>query len=122
MNLAAAILVGKLSASGSGFSFDGEYAGRFGIGEFLGGLRSVGISSEWLCRGTETYKHVKTVLCGALDLALDPKQDLTGVPCNAISTAISIEATPAQMGRVWKPPPGPARCPDDVDAGFDSCE
>ncbi len=123
VELKDAYLVGKLTPSGTGFGFVGEYTGRWGIGEMLRGLAFVRdpVSPSFLCRNNTTYQNVKKVLCGALDLVADPQQDNKNVPCNAISTALSLEMSPAQMGRVYKVPQKVSPCPQDADAGLDSC-
>jgi hypothetical protein len=71
---------------------------------------------EYLCRDSATYGAIREQLCKGADLRVNPKEDGTGLPCNALSQAYTFSAIPAIEGPPFEPPPPQRHC-DDLDAG-----
>lgn len=96
----------------------GILAGRWPTTKLLGTLQSLSLAGLGnVCKGTQTYRDVKTRICGGADISAELNAD-AGSGCNALSLAIQFSADPAQLGAVEPRTPSPPLCPD---AGTDDC-
>jgi hypothetical protein len=121
-DLLQARLVAKIVKTDAGgpYRLEGEITGRWPIESLLATLANIEdptAPGRALCENpVGFYPAVKSIVCELADVASQPTFDRTGVPCGAISSAMSFIAIPAVPGRVINRDTSRTACADWKDA------
>lgn len=106
--LSGVLVTGDLGSDGKGgFSLSNLLlAGRWPTRRFLTALATVRnpIGNEFLCGDSGVYASVKGLMCANRDITALPQGDNTNAPCDALSFAVRLTATPAKLGSVYAGP------------------
>ncbi len=123
MDVKGGVMVARLTRSGASFSLAGDYGGRLQIGDLLRGLAffRAPVGPGFLCPGVPLFDNLKGKLCEHLDLRGQQAEDGRELPCDALSTSLSFDAYPAQLGHVWQPQPEVHPCTNVPDAAAYRC-
>jgi hypothetical protein len=133
MDLNETILVGTLqmrSRAGGGVSWaivGGSISGRWGSAKLLTNMATIpdptSDSGAFLCGNDPAYLYLKNhVICALQDIPVNPMNDNTGAPCDAISMAFAFTAEPALLGTVSPLPATPSGCSQGSTPFNDSCQ
>lgn len=118
LDFVGGFVTANVVANGSTFKLtDGILAGRWPTAKLLATLGALQLGGVNVCPGTQTYKDVKSRVCGAADVTANVTAD-AAAPCSALSMGIQFSADPAKLGPVEARPTGAPPCPD---AGPDDC-
>jgi hypothetical protein len=121
MDLAAVVLGAPLVGNGGSFRVDqGLLAGRWQASKLLRSAHAVHDPlhpGHYVCPGSATYQNAKQIVCRGADVPVDPKNDRTAAPCDALSVVMGFTSFPAAIGAITEKPPQVDAC----DAGPDDC-
>lgn len=107
-------ILANLVDSDGGVAIHGVLAGRWPTTSTLGDIQSFpdpSMKTQPLCAST-SFQLVRQLVCGAADIAVEPKDDGVDGPCGAISVQIGFDGRLATFGDVRQRP----------DAGLPVCD
>jgi len=112
--LAGVVVTADLASDGKGgFTISHAIlAGRWPTGRFLTALATVQdpLGTDFLCGDSGVYASVKGMVCGARDITSSLQSDNTNAPCDALSFALRLSASPAKLGSVYAGAPPVQPC------------
>jgi len=120
VKLTAGFVTAEVVKGANGYGLTkGVLTGRWKATDMFAAVSHVVASAQSVCTDSPIYQAVKLAVCNSRDIAGTLGGPTT--PCDALSLALSFEASPAKMGLVFPSKALVSNCPKATDPAVDNC-
>ena len=116
IELTGGVIVATLGVKAGLRTLSGTFSGRWEAKRMLLSFQSYVDpldTTKHVCGDSIAYQGLKSITCGAVDIARTQNLDNTGSNCDALAVGIHFEAVEAQLGTVASRPDGGFPCGAD---------